>query len=127
MMELKLYYCPFCKKIVEYVNDAPTTTICCGQPMLEIKANTTEAAFEKHLPVIEKDGNTVTVKVGEVTHPMLDEHFITHIWLETDMGMYRKSLIPDTEPKAIFVLGEGEEVVAAYEYCNLHGLWKTEA
>ena len=93
----------------------------------EIIPNTTEAAGEKHLPVIEKDGNKVTVKVGEVEHPSLDAHQIMFIVLETTKGYSVRNLKPGDTPAAEFALADGEEIIAAYEYCNLHGLWKTEA
>ena len=82
MKELKLYYCEHCKKVVEVVVDTAVPLVCCGQKMTEVKANSTEAAHEKHLPVIEKDGDKVTVKVSTVEHPMLEEHYITAIWLK---------------------------------------------
>jgi superoxide reductase len=94
--------------------------------MQEMKANTTDAATEKHVPVIEIDGQSVTVTVGSVEHPMLPEHFIGWIVLETKMGNQRKILNPGDKPVAKFMMCEGDEVVAAYEYCNLHGLWKAE-
>ena len=86
-----------------------------------------EAAFEKHIPVVEIAGNTVTVKVGEVDHPMLEEHYIQFIVLETKQGVQIKKLAPGEAPCAVFALAEGDAPVAAYEYCNLHGLWKAEA
>ena len=76
MKELKLLYCEHCKKIVEVVNDTAVPVMCCGQKMTEIKANSTEAAVEKHLPVINADGQKVTVTVSTVEHPMIDTHII---------------------------------------------------
>ena len=99
-------------------------TKCCGEPMVELVPNTTDGAHEKHVPVIEKDGNKVTVKVGSVAHPMLAAHYIKFIILETNKTVHLANLTPENEPCAEFVLAEGEEVVAAYEYCNLHGFWK---
>ena len=101
--------------------------MCCGQKMDEIVPGTTDAAQEKHVPVISVDGNTVTVEVGSVEHPMLEEHYIQWISIETREGNQRKILKPGEAPKAVFALTEGDELVAAYEYCNLHGLWKAEA
>ena len=92
-----------------------------------IEPNTTDAAGEKHVPVISVDGNVVTVTVGEVEHPMLEAHYITWIMLETEQGRQRKTLKPGDRPVAVFALTEGDKPVAAYEYCNLHGLWKAEA
>ena len=86
-------------------------------------ANTVDAAFEKHVPVIEVAGDTVTVKVGSVEHPMLDAHYIEWIVLVTESGFQMKWLKPGMKPVATFILTPGEKAVAAYEYCNLHGLW----
>ena len=91
----------------------------------QITPNTTDAAQEKHVPVIEQHGDHVTVKVGSVEHPMLDAHYIEWIILETATGSQRKDLKPGDKPEADFAVTE--PVIAAYEYCNLHGLWKAEA
>ena len=93
----------------------------------ELVANTVDAAFEKHVPVIEIAGDTVTVKVGSVEHPMLDAHYIEFILLLTETGMQMKWMKPGMKPEAVFKLVDGEKAVAAYEYCNLHGLWMAEA
>ncbi len=98
--------------------------MCCGQKMDEIIPNTTDAAQEKHVPVITQEGNLVTVTVGSVNHPMLPEHFIEWISIETDKGNQRKVLQPNTAPTAQFALLDGEKIITAYAYCNLHGLWK---
>ena len=95
--------------------------------MQEIIPGTTDAAQEKHVPVIQKEGNKVTVTVGEVEHPMLEEHYIQWISIETKEGNQRKILKPGEAPTAVFMLTESDELIAAYEYCNLHGLWKAEA
>ena len=92
-----------------------------------IEPNTTDAAGEKHVPVIAVDGNVVTVSVGEVEHPMLDAHYIVFIALETDKGYAVRDLKPGDKPVATFAVEDGEKVIAAYEYCNLHGLWKADA
>ena len=88
--------------------------------------NTADASGEKHVPAVEKKGGTITVKVGELEHPMLEEHYIMWIYLETEQGGYLRKLFPGQKPEAEFVLAAGERPVAAYEYCNLHGLWKAE-
>lgn len=90
----------------------------------EIIPNTVDAAKEKHVPVISRDGQTVTVAVGEVAHPMLENHYIGWILLETKNGEERKELHPGEEPVAQFFASEDDEIIAAYAYCNLHGLWK---
>ena len=94
--------------------------------MKPIEPNTSDGAGEKHVPDITVDGQTVTVTVGSVDHPMLDAHYIQWIMLETKEGRQRKTLKPGEKPVAVFALTEGDSVVAAYEYCNLHGLWKSE-
>ena len=90
-----------------------------------ITPNTTDGAYEKHVPVIEQHGDHVTVRVGSVAHPMLPEHYIEWIILETQTGSQRRDLKPGDKPEADFAVTE--PVIAAYEYCNLHGLWKAEA
>ena len=122
----KFYRCDHCGIIVGIVEQGGGTLSCCGQPRRALEANTTDAAQEKHVPVVEVNGNIVTVTVGSVAHPMLEEHHIGWIALETNHGMQRKELDHTGEPKAVFALAEGEKAVAAYEYCNLHGLWKKE-
>ena len=94
--------------------------------MTELKGNTSDGATEKHVPVVSVDGDKVTVKVGSVDHPMLEEHFIQWIVLETTKGFQKKNLKPGEKPEATFALTDGEKAVAAYEYCNLHGLWKAD-
>ncbi len=91
----------------------------------ELKANTVDAATEKHVPVIEHSGDCVTVSVGSVAHPMLPEHYIQFIVLETATGYQIKHLKPGDKPEAHFAVTE--PVIAAYEYCNLHGLWMAKA
>lgn len=123
----KFYVCKTCGNLVGLINEGGGKLVCCGKEMEELVPNTVDAATEKHVPVIEVEGNKVTVKVGSVTHPMLPEHFIQWIYLVTKQGVQRKCLSPGEEPVAVFALAEGDEVEAAYEFCNLHGLWKKEA
>ncbi|MBQ3924033.1 MAG: desulfoferrodoxin [Firmicutes bacterium] len=96
-----------------------------GEPQVELTANTEDAAVEKHVPAVTVDGDTVSVVVGDVEHPMLDAHYIQFIYLETDKGVQMKMLSPGEAPKAVFEL-DGAAPVAVYELCNLHGLWKKE-
>lgn len=123
MTELKqIYKCDICGNIVEVVHASGGILVCCGKPMTLKKENTSDGAKEKHVPVIEKIEGGVLVKVGEVDHPMLPEHYIEWIEVHTENKIYRKYLKPGEKPEAIFKLDE--EVIAAREYCNLHGLWK---
>ena len=123
-MAVKVLRCEGCGKMVLELKGSKCPTKCCGEPMVELVPNTTDGAHEKHVPVIEKDGNKVTVQVGSVAHPMLAAHYIEFIILETNKTVHLANLTPENEPCAEFVLAEGEEVIAAYEYCNLHGFWK---
>ena len=123
-MELKFLKCEHCGNIVEMIEDKGVPVVCCGQRMTELVAGTSDGAREKHVPVYEINGNTVLVKVGEVAHPMIPEHYIEWIVLQTKNGVQRRELKPGEKPEAIFALCEGDEVVAVYAYCNLHGLWK---
>ncbi len=123
---MKFYVCNHCGNLIVKIVDKGVPVVCCGEKMTELIPNTTDAATEKHVPVVTVAGNQVTVAVGSVEHPMLPEHFITNIILETDKGYHLAALHPAEKPQAVFLLPEGEAPVAAYEYCNLHGLWKAE-
>jgi len=122
-MELKFYRCKHCGQIIAKIKNTNVPVICCGEPMSEIIPGATDAAFEKHVPVVTREGNKVTVKVGAVDHPMLPEHFIEWIALETKCGNQRKVLKPGDKPEKNFFICEKDEVIAAYAYCNLHSLW----
>ncbi len=123
---VKLFKCAHCGNMIEMVEDKGVKVICCGEPMQLMDPNTTDAAQEKHVPVVTVDGNKVTVNVGSAEHPMMEEHHIAFIILETDKGVQKKFLDHTGKPEAVFALAEGEKPVAAYEYCNLHGFWKAE-
>lgn len=121
---LKVYKCNHCGNVIVKLLDAGAPVMCCGEQMVELKENSTEAATEKHLPVLTRDGNVVNVEVSTVTHPMTPEHWITFIAIETEKGYQIKRLDPTDAPKASFV--EENKVIKVYEYCNLHGLWVSE-
>ena len=123
---MKFFKCKHCGKIIAVVNERNVPTICCGEPMSEMVANTSDGAFEKHIPVYEVKDNIVTVTVGEVIHPMMENHYIEWIAIETNFGNQRKVLKPGEEPKAKFALLEGEKVIRVVEHCNLHGLYATK-
>ena len=120
------YRCGHCGKIVSVVVDGEGSFNCCGEDMKALKAYTSDGAKEKHVPVATVEGNKVVVNVGSVDHPMTQEHYIQFIMIETNLGKQYKGLTPEDKPHAEFVLQDGEKLVAAYEYCNLHGLWKVE-
>ena len=120
---MRFFKCLICGKIIAIVNDRKVPTFCCGKEMVELIPNTEDGAHEKHIPVIEINDNIVTVTVGEVEHPMLDAHYIEWIAIQTNKGNQRKQLKPGDKPVAQFALLPGEELIAALEYCNLHGLY----
>ncbi|RPF49097.1 superoxide reductase [Hydrogenoanaerobacterium saccharovorans] len=122
--EQKFFICKHCGNLIGMINNAGVKMMCCGEPMEELTPNTTDASQEKHVPVIEVKGDTVTVKIGSAPHPMLEEHHITWIYLQTEQGGQRKELTVGGDPSATFALTDGDKPVAAFEYCNLHGLWK---
>ena len=122
---MTFYRCEHCGNIIAYIHDSGVRCQCCGEEMKPLVPNTSDGAGEKHVPVIEQNGQIVTVTVGSVEHPMLDAHYIEWIMLETKEGRQRKSLKPGAKPVASFALTDGDTVVSAYEYCNLHGLWKS--
>ena len=124
MKEQKFYICKHCGNLVATMKESGVPIICCGEEMHQLIPGTTDGAAEKHVPVYTVEGNMVTVKVGSVEHPMLPEHSIQWIWLQTKLGGQRAKLQPGIKPEAVFALADGDEVEAVYEYCNLHGLWR---
>lgn len=119
--------CSHCRNIVQVIQSEPEREFeCCQTPLKEMVPNTSEGAAEKHLPVVELDGNHVTVKVGDIFHPMTEEHSIDWVYLETEKGGQIYYLKSEKEPVAHFVMTANDRPVAAYAFCNLHGFWKTE-
>ena len=118
----EIYRCPVCGNMVEVLNPRAGELVCCGKPMILLQENTTDAAQEKHVPVVEKTADGYRVKVGSVEHPMLDEHFIQWIELLTPKSVLRRELKPGCKPEATFITNE--ECLCARAYCNLHGMWK---
>lgn len=123
-MEMKFYICKHCKNIIAFAKNSGVPVMCCGEKMEEIVPNSTDAAIEKHVPMITVDGNKVTVKVSSVEHPMVEEHYIEWISLETEQGNQRKCLKPGDKPEATFMICDDDKVLSAMAYCNLHGLWE---
>jgi superoxide reductase len=124
MNGLKFYHCSKCGNIVDFLNVSGVPVMCCGEKMSELIPNVTDAAQEKHVPVISARGNTVKVCIGSAVHPMTEEHYIQWICLKTKMSRQFVMLDPSSKPEAVFALTEGDEPVAAFAYCNLHGLWR---
>ena len=129
----EIYRCPICGNIVEVLHEGAVLS-CCGKPMQLLSVNTTEGAYEKHVPVVERVEGGFRVSVGSVEHPMTEEHYIQWIELLTPMCVMRRELHPGDRPEAIFLVDKntscgrlaadcGIDKVSAREYCNLHGLW----
>lgn len=125
MAELKFYRCNTCGNLFMVINDSGAVPVCCGQPMKELKAGSTDAAVEKHVPAVTVEDGKIDVVVGEVEHPMAEEHYIEWIAFNDSHKTVVKHLKPGDKPQAHFCTcgGEGGTV---YAYCNLHGLWKAE-
>lgn len=121
---MKFYRCSHCGNIIAYAENHGVPVVCCGEVMKELIPNMTDASHEKHVPVISVDGAKVTVTVGSVAHPMVAEHLIQWVALQTAQGNQRKELKAGQEPKAEFMLCDGDSVISAFIYCNLHGPWK---
>lgn len=125
-MEAKFFKCNHCGQIIMKIVDTGVPVICCGEPMEELVADTTDGALEKHVPDVKIDSNRVCVNVGEVDHPMIPEHYIMFIALQTDKGCQIHPLSPGDAPHADFAIGDEEICQKVYAYCNIHGLWVAE-
>lgn len=125
-MKGKFYKCSHCGNIITFIEDKGVPVVCCGQPMDVLTANTENAAEEKHVPKVTVTGDKVKAEVGDVMHPMTEQHSITWVYLETANGGQLKRLSPDAQPIAEFAVTDGDKPMTVYAYCNLHGLWKAD-
>ncbi|MEG0693663.1 MAG: desulfoferrodoxin family protein [Oscillospiraceae bacterium] len=125
MCEQKFFRCDHCGNLIGLINNAGVPLICCGEEMRELMANTTEASTEKHIPDVKIFEDIISVQIGSTIHPMLDEHHIEFIYLQTENGGQRKCLRVGNEPVAVFKVVD-DKPIAVFEYCNLHGLWKID-
>jgi len=121
---LEIYKCGVCGNIVEVLFAGVGELVCCGEPMLLQEEHTSDELKEKHLPVASRDGDALKLRVGSVAHPMEDKHYIEWIQIISGDTVLRKFLSPGDEPEARFNTPEGR--VTAREYCNIHGLWRSE-
>ena len=122
-MEMKFYQCTICGQIAAIVKETGVPLVCCGQEMNELIPGSVDASVEKHVPMIEIDGDKIFVTVGSTPHPMTKEHHIEWVSLQSRFGNQRKALKPGMDPKVCFRVCEGDEILAVYAYCNLHGFW----
>lgn len=125
MNNSKFYVCAHCGNIIGKIKDAGVPMMCCGEKMQLLTPNTVDASQEKHLPVVSVEDNIITVEVGSVPHPSLEEHYIEWVYIQTENGGQRKALKPGDAPVVKFACVD-DKPLAAYAYCNLHGLWMTE-
>ena len=125
-MKQRFLKCEHCGNIVAVVKVSGVPVMCCGEKMQELVPGTSDGVAEKHIPAVKTEGDRVFVQIGSVEHPMTKEHHIEWILIETKKGCQKVKLTPEQKPEAEFVLTEGDELLASYEYCNLHGLWKAE-
>ena len=126
IMAVKFFKCEHCGNVIQKVVDSKVPVVCCGEKMKELTVNTVDASVEKHLPVVTRlDDCRIKVEVGAVPHPMTEEHHIAFIYVETENGGMRIDLPHTGKPEAVFCTCT-DKPVAVYEYCNLHGVWKTE-
>ena len=124
MKKLRFFRCQHCGNIIVKIVDSKVPVMCCGEIMKELTPNTTDAAQEKHLPVVEKTKNLVNVKIGSIPHPMTEEHYIQFVVLKSDKNVYVHEFNPNDAPETNFTIAPSEKVEEVYAYCNLHSLWK---
>lgn len=125
MAEQKFFRCKHCGNFIGLINNAGVPMICCGEKMEEIVPNTTEASTEKHIPMVSRTGDILTVEIGSVIHPSTEEHHIEFVYVQTENGGQRKSIEIGKDPIVKFAIVE-DTPVEVFAYCNIHGLWKTE-
>lgn len=119
----EIYKCEVCGNIVEVLHEGVGTLVCCGKPMVLQKEKTKDEGKEKHVPVVKRNEEGVEIKIGSIPHPMTEEHYIEWIEISTDKGESKKFLKPGESPEAKFPV---KNKVKTREYCNIHGLWKTD-
>ncbi|NLW21159.1 MAG: desulfoferrodoxin [Clostridiales bacterium] len=124
---MSFYHCKHCGNIIFFAHNAGVPVVCCGENMQQMTAGTVDASKEKHVPEVTISGQQVTVKVGAVEHPMEEKHYITFVALQSEQALQYRQLKPGDAPVATFALAKGDRALAAYEHCNLHGLWKADA
>ena len=121
---MKFYICPESQTVVEVVAGLPAPLTCDGKPMEELVPNSTNAAVEKHMPVLSAENGVLKVCVGEVEHPSIEKHWIPFVAVKAGDLVLRRSINATEKPEAIFPLGDFKGEVEVYAWCNLHGIWK---
>ncbi len=119
---MKIFRCKHCGNVITKLSDKNIDVLCCGEVMEELIANTVDASLEKHIPVVKINGNEISVQVGEIMHPMSEDHYIEFIVIETENGICVRKLKVSDNPEVNSYINS--KVLNVYAYCNLHGLWK---
>lgn len=123
---LEIYKCEICGNIVEVLHEGRGQLVCCGQPMKAMQENTVDASKEKHVPVVERTGDGILVKVGSAPHPMEESHYIEWVQIISGSNSWRIFLSPMGKPEGLFKIDQlGMPTITAREYCNIHGLWRS--
>ena len=125
-MEVKFYKCMHCGNIAIKVFDSGVPLVCCGEQMVELVPDTQDASLEKHVPAVTREGNRIHVNIGSIDHPMEEEHYIQFICLVKEDSYDIHPLKPGDAPCCDFYVSDDEKPVSVYEFCNIHGLWKTD-
>ncbi len=121
----EIYRCEVCGNVVEMLYEGVGELVCCGQPMKKLEAKTKDEGKEKHVPVIEEDGEGILVKVGSVDHPMEEKHCIKFVEILTADKIHRAELKPGQKPHARFCgCIKKSDIAEVREFCNVHMLWK---
>ena len=123
--DTRFFLCRNCGNLTGVIHSSGVPLVCCGEKMTEMVPGSADASTEKHVPAVTVSGGAVKVSVGSAPHPMTGAHFIEWVYLQTERGGQRKCLRPGEAPEVRFTL-DGDRAVAAFAYCNLHGLWKTD-
>ena len=124
-MDKEFFICEFCGNIVTKINDSNVPLFCCNKPITKLEVGSIEASHEKHIPVVNISNNKIIITIGEIEHPMIEEHSILWIMLITNEGEYLKYLNVGNKPIVEFIIND-ERPLSVYAYCNLHGLWKKD-
>lgn len=124
-MKAKFFKCPMCGNVIAMCVDSGVVPVCCGKPMIQLNPKAQDGALEKHVPVVTRSADgSLLVEVGAVPHPMLEEHHIAFVAVETEKSLTIIDVYPGTVAQVVHHDCD-DKVLAVYEYCNLHGLWMT--
>ncbi len=122
---MNFFKCNICGNLVELVLEGKGELVCCGEPMEKLISKQTEEGNEKHLPVVSLKEKEINIKIGSIEHPMTETHYIQWIYIFYNNKCQRVKLNPNDKPETKFIINENFDILEVFEYCNVHGLWKT--